>query len=141
MLGVMRTSASHARALVAGIMALLSAVPVTDHKRHWQTGTLVDAGIKHKTFAGGASGTRPPFGSGSLPTPNATPEVGTYVIETDELRLELEGVAPISASTLDAELTVGHVVTFAIEKSTVYIRLADGHEQRLRVVKKLAKKR
>jgi hypothetical protein len=124
-------------------MAILAFVPVPDSKRHWQTGTLVDAGITHKTFIGGAaSETRPPLNAGSVvPPPNTTPEVATYVIETDDLRLELQALVPINASTTETELKVGQAVTFALEKSTVYIRLANGHEQKLHVVKKLAKKK
>jgi hypothetical protein len=62
-------------------------------RRHWPTGTLVDAGRKDTNAIGGAaSGARPRVGPGvfSIPTPHGTPEAGTCVIETAELRLELE---------------------------------------------------
>jgi hypothetical protein len=65
------------------------------------------------------------------------PQVGNYVIETDDLRLELRDVAPIGPGSL--RLTVGDQVTFALQKNTAYIRDEKGIEYRLRVVKKVAK--
>jgi hypothetical protein len=65
-----------------------------------------------------------------------TPEVGTYVIETSELRLELEDTAPIgSFGSFDASVNIGASVTFAVNKSVAYIRNADGTEHRLRIIK------
>lgn len=111
-------------------------------KRHWQTGMLVDAGRKHNNAIGGAaSETRPPMNPGIVPTPHGTPEVGTYVIETADLRLELEAMVPVALSDFERQVTVGQPVTFALEKNTVYVKLAKGREHRLRVVRKSPKKK
>jgi hypothetical protein len=119
---------------------LLIAAVSTDAgpKRHWQTGTLVDAGRKHDNAIGGAaSQTRRPVNPGGIvPTFNGVPEVGTYVIETAELRLELEAMVPANGSELERQITVGQPVTFALETSSVYVKLENGREQRLRLVRK-----
>ena len=111
-------------------------------KRQWQTGTLVDAGRKHNNAVGGAaSEARRPMNPGIVPTPRGTPEVGTYVIETAELRLELEAMVPVALSDFEREIAVGQSVTFALEKNTVFVKLAKGREHRLRVVRKSPKKK
>jgi hypothetical protein len=68
-------------------------------------------------------------------------EVGTYVIETDDQRIELQDMVPIGQrGSFDLNVTVGDPVTFALEgKRTAYIRKADGHEYRLLVVKNAAR--
>src|SRR6187549_251907 len=97
----------HLRSFPIAIVVLLSvaaAAPAgAGPRRQWQTGTLVDAGRKHDNAVGaGASGTRPPANSGGyFPTPNLTPEVGTYVIETPDLRLELEAMVPVGGSDFE----------------------------------------
>jgi hypothetical protein len=109
-------------------------------KRHWQTGTLVDAGRKHNNAVGGAATeTRRPMDPRVVPTPRGTPEVGTYVIETTDLRLQLEAMVPVAGSDFEHQIAVGQPVTFALEKNTVYVKLAGGHEHRLRVIRKSAK--
>ena len=101
--------------------------------RAWQTGTWRDVQIvRPKVVFGPAP--RPGVGS---PAP-ALAEVRTYVIETDDLRLELKENTRADARRIDA--TVGEVVTFALEKSTVYIKEADGAEHKLSVSKKIAKR-
>ena len=119
-------------------LSLVSAAAFAGPKRQWQTGTLVDAGRKHDLAIGGAaSRTRPPFPPGGVvPTSNGVPEVGIYVIETAELRLELEAMIPAKGSEFEHEVTVGQPVTFALEKNTAYVKLANGREHRLRVIKK-----
>jgi hypothetical protein len=65
------------------------------------------------------------------------PQVGTYVIETDDERIELQDMTPIgSGDSLDRSAVLGASVTFAIEKKTAYIRMAGGKEHRLLVVKR-----
>jgi hypothetical protein len=47
--------------------------------RHWQAGTLVDAGVKRDPFVGGAASGRNPFGlDTATPRPPVMPEVSTY---------------------------------------------------------------
>jgi hypothetical protein len=122
-------------------MSLVPAAAPAGPKRQWQTGTLVDAGRKHDIAIGGAASQtrRPANPGGTVPTFNGIPEVGTYVIETVELRLELEAMVPAKGSEFEREITVGQPVTFAIEKNEVYVKLANGREHRLRVVRKLTK--
>jgi hypothetical protein len=136
----MRLSGFHV--IVAALMSL-TAVTIVAGPRRWQTGTLVDAGRKHDNAIGGAaSQARPPANPGGVvPTFNGVPEVGTYIIETAELRLELEAMVPAAGSELERQVSVGQPITFALEKNTVHVRLPDGREQRLRVVKKSSPKK
>ena len=134
----------HFRSFPAAIVALCiaAAVPAdAGPKRHWQTGTLVDAGRDHNNAVGAAAReTRPPANSGGyFPTPNLTPEVGTYVIETPDLRLELEAMVPVGGSDFEREVMVGQSVTFALDKKSVHVKLASGREHTLRLVKKSRK--
>lgn len=69
-------------------------------------------------------------------------EVGTYVLETADFRLELEDVVPLgSREPFERSVTIGAAVTFALSKNIAYIRNDDGTEYRLRVVKKRSKPR
>ena len=67
----------------------------------------------------------------------AQADIKTYVLETDELRLELEDVVQVNTRSLDA--VIGLPVTFALEKSSVYIRDSDNVEHKLRITKKTSK--
>ena len=67
----------------------------------------------------------------------AQADVKTYVIETDELRLELEDVVQVNTRSIDA--VIGLPVTFALEKNAVYVRDSTGVEHKLRVTKKTSK--
>ena len=130
-------------AVVQALLLLAAVSAVAGPKRHWQTGTLVDAGRRHNNAIGAAASEtrRPANPGGYVPTPHGTPEVGTYVIETAELRLELEAMVPANGSELERQITVGQPVTFALESNSVYVKLDNnGREQRLRVVRKSPKK-
>jgi hypothetical protein len=121
-----------------GIVYLLAFVSlVGGAERHWQTGKWIDVNVKRKMvdFGPGAS----PFGGGqrSAPAMRSMADVRTYVIETDDLRLELEDVVQVNTRSIDA--VVGLPVTFALEKSSVYVRDGDGVEHKLRVTKKTNK--
>jgi hypothetical protein len=100
-------------------------------ERAWQTGTWRDVRIVRPKVVFGVA--RPRVGS---PAP-AIVEVRTYVIETDNLRLELKENVSADARRIDA--AVGAPVTFALEKNTVYIKEADGGEHKLSVAKKITK--
>jgi hypothetical protein len=119
--------------LVAVMMVSVSSAA----ERHWQTGKWIDVDVKRRMvdFGPGSS----PFGGGqrSSPSMRALADVRTYVIETDELRLELEDVVQVNKRSIDA--VAGLPVTFALEKSSVYIRDSEGIEHKLRVTKKTAK--
>ena len=120
------------------LLALLSATAIGAADRPWQTGKWIDVSTKRKMvdFGPGAS----PFGGGgrpSAPAMRAQADVKTYVIETDELRLELEDVVKVNTRSLDA--VVGLPVTFALEKNSVYVRDSDLVEHKLRVTRKINK--
>jgi hypothetical protein len=112
-------------------LALAAAAGAADHQ--WQTGVWRGSDVKRKTidFGPGSSS----FGRGAgAPTMRAMADVRTYVIETDDLRLELQDVVPVGRRSID--VTVGEPVTFALEKNTVYVRDPNGAEHKLRVTKK-----
>jgi hypothetical protein len=123
------------RHAIVGVLAFTAALVAAD--RHWQTGKWIDVNVKRRIvdFGPGSS----PFGGGQRPAPamRAMADVRTYVIETDELRLELEDLVQVNTRSIDA--VVGLPVTFALEKNAVYVRDADGIEHKLRVTKKVAK--
>jgi hypothetical protein len=100
--------------------------------RAWQTGTWRDVQVVRPKVVFGLA-RRPGIGS---PAP-AIAEVRTYVIETDDLRLDLKENTTADAHRIDA--TVGELVTFALEKNTVYIKEADGTEHKLSVTKKVTR--
>src|SRR2546423_10089868 len=87
-------------------------------ERHWETGKWIDVDVKRRMFDFGP-GSRP-FGGGrpSAPAMKALADVRSYVIETDDLRLELEDVVRVNKRSIDA--VVGLPVTFALEKRSVY---------------------
>src|SRR4029078_10469169 len=89
-------------AVVPALLLIAAVSAVAGAKRHWQTRTPVDPGREHALAIGGAaSRTRPPFPPGGVvPISNGVPEVGTYVIETAELPLQLEDVGAAAVSGL-----------------------------------------
>jgi len=118
-------------ALIAVAMTSLAAAD-----KQWQTGTWGDVGTKRQIvdFGPGAS----PFGGGrtSAPSMRAMADVRTYVIETEDLHLELKDVVAVGRRSIEA--TPGTPVTFALQKNKVYVRDPDGTEHTLRVTKKVA---
>ena len=120
------------------VIALALAPALGAANRHWQTGKWIDVNVKRRMvdFGPGSS----PFGGGgrpSAPAMRAQADVRTYVIETDDLRLELEDIVKVNTRSLDA--VVGLPVTFALEKNSVYVRDSDNVEHKLRVTKKINK--
>jgi hypothetical protein len=126
-----------ARAVSAAVLGVLLAVSATAADRKWQTGTLVDIGTKRQPWVGNPSSAPAPM----RPVPPAggqsgSSEVALYTIETDDRRIRLEDVQPLgSEASVERILTVGGPVTFALEKTTAYVRASDGREYRLRVVR------
>lgn len=102
-------------------------------ERRWQTGVWGDITTKRRMvdFGPGASGFGRP---GSSPTMRAMADVRRFVIETDAMRLEFEDTVALGRRSFDA--TTGEMVTFAIEKNTIYIRDPGGTEHKLRLIKK-----
>jgi hypothetical protein len=123
------------RLAIVFVLAFVSVVGAGE--RHWQAGKWIDVNVKRRMvdFGPGAS----PFGGGqrSAPTMRAMADVKTYVIETDDLRLELEDVVQVNTRSIDA--VVGLPVTFALEKNSLYVRDSDGVEHKLRVTKKTSR--
>ena len=126
---------------IASLVVLVAMTGLTiAAERHWQTGTWRAMTTKRKLidFGPGSSGFDRP---GTTPSPSmrAMAEVRTFVIETDDMRLELEDTVPINRRSID--FTTGGPVTFAVEKNAVYIRDPNGTEHKLRLVKKTERAR
>src|SRR5262245_5688554 len=108
---------------------VVSAMVASAADRAWRRGIWVEVTVK-----------RPRFVIGMQPSPRnrgQSPEmtvVRTYVIDSEDLRLELKEPMPAPLRSVDA--MVGDEVTFALEKNTVYVRGTDGIEYRLQVVKR-----
>jgi len=134
-------STSYRSIMRFSILCVILALVPTLHaaERHWQTGKWIDVNVKRRMvdFGPGAS----PFGGGQqsapAPTMRAMADLRTYIIEPDELRLELEDVVQVNTRSIDA--VIGLPVTFALEKNSVYVRDSDGVEHKLRVTKKTNK--
>lgn len=129
---------SHTRMRLLAVLALVTTVVCSAADRQWQTGTWIDVTVKRQMvdFGPGAS----PFDRGRpRPSMRAMADVRLYVIETAALRLELKDVAPVNKRGFDA--VVGQPVTFALDKSTIYVRDGDGIEHKLRVTKKTVRSR
>jgi hypothetical protein len=103
-------------------------------ERAWQTGTWRDVRIVRPKVVFG-----PPRRPGISSPATALAEVRTYVIETEDLRFDLKENTTADAPRLDA--TIGELVTFAVEKNSVYIKGADGVEHKLSVTKKITKEK
>ncbi len=104
--------------------------------RHWQTGTWTTVSVTRQMVDFGPGST--PFDHGpAVLTMRAMADARIYIIETEMLLLELKDVVQVNKRTVDA--VVGQLVTFAIDKKTVYVRDPDGTEHKLRVTKQTTK--
>jgi hypothetical protein len=119
--------------VVAIVVAVVAAVPGHGADRKWQTGKWVDVGTKRQMvdFGPGSTSFDPRGRNAAM---RAMADVRTYVIETDDLRIELQDVVSVNKRSVEA--IVGQPVTFALEKNTLYVKDADGAEHKLRVTKK-----
>jgi hypothetical protein len=124
------------RTITSLVVLMAIAAPGLSADRHWQTGTWGDVTTQRKLvdFGPGSSGFGPPRSS---PTMHAMADVRRFIIETDDLRLEMEDTVPVGRRSI--EVTVGGMVMFALEKSAVYVRDPDGKEHKLRLIKKIAR--
>jgi len=125
-------------AAIVVLLAIGASVATTAADRAWQTGKWADVGVSRNPFVGDPRAGSP----GALPYPNrsTTAEVARYVIETDDSRYTVEDIVPLGGQgSFDLAVKVGQSVTFAVSKSTVYIK-GDGTEYRLRFVKKEARR-
>jgi hypothetical protein len=127
------------RALIAAVCLAAGAASLAAAERPWQEGTWTDISIKRQMFDFGPGSS--PFGQpgGGAPSLRAMADVRVYVIETAELRIEIQDVVPIGRRSVDAE--IGDKVTFALDKNTIYIKGVSGIEHKLRVTKKTQKAR
>src|SRR5262245_6633013 len=130
----MRTRAA---ALAVLCLAFVSTARAAD--RHWQTGMWGETSIKRKWLDFGPGATSFDGRHATAPEMRAMADVRTYIIETDDLRLELEDVVPVARRSL--QVTPGETVTFAIQKNAVYIRDPDDKEYRLQLTEKMARTR
>jgi hypothetical protein len=122
------------RTITSLVVLMAIAAPGLSAGRHWQTGTWGEVTTQRKMvdFGPGTSGFGPPRSS---PTMRALADVSRFIIETDDVRLEMEDTVPIGRQSID--VTVGGMVRFALEKSAVYVRDQDGKEHKLRLIKKI----
>jgi hypothetical protein len=95
-------------------------------ERVWQTGTLQDVKIDRPKVNFGVPSRDP---STNLPRAAASREIRTYIIHTDNLRLELRQDATTDTPRLDVR--VGEPVTLALDKKTVYVKDDSGKEHKL----------
>jgi hypothetical protein len=123
------------RAAVALAVLLLTAPVLQAAERAWQTGKWIDVQIVRPKVVFGIMSRDPAGGQRSAPP--AAIEERLYVIETDELRLEIKQKANVDLPRIDA--MIGEPVTFALEKNTIYIKDASGKEHKFSLAKKTAK--
>jgi len=123
------------RIITVFLLLFAAAAPSQAAERKWQTGTWADVTVKRRIvdFGPGSSGFGRP---GATPQMRAMADIRQYVIETVELRLEMEDTVAVGRQSIEA--MVGHKVTFALEKNSVYVRDDDGTEHKLRLTKKVA---
>ena len=115
---------------------LALATPLAAADKQWQPGTWGEIQTKRQLVDFGPGGS--PFGGrSSSPSMRAMADVYVYIIETDELHLELRDLVPVGRRSVD--VVPGAAVTFALQKNAVYVRDPDGTEHKLRVTKKIAK--
>lgn len=118
--------------MMFGVVLVAANVWAGAAERAWQTGTWVDSHVVRPKIV---------FGIGRDPRSGAPPppviEVRTYVIETDDVRLELKENTTVDASRIYVD--IGGPVTFALDKKTVYIRVDDDTERKLIVTKNIRK--
>src|ERR1700676_4779014 len=110
------------RTITSLVVLMAIAAPGLSADRHWQTGTWGEVTTQRKMvdFGPGTSGFGPPRSS---PTMQAMADVRRFIIETDEMRLEMEDTVPIGRRSIESiDVTVGGMVMFALEKSAVYVR-------------------
>jgi hypothetical protein len=119
--------------LIALIVA--STVVCAAAERKWQTGTCTDVGTKRDARVGAGAANSGPTVRGT--SRGTLPEVATFVIETETLRIEAQELQPIGPETLN--LKAGDPVSLAIEKKTLYVRDAKGGERRLLITRNTVK--
>jgi hypothetical protein len=113
---------------VSVLLLVLAADVSAAADRQWQTGKWADVGVTRSPLIGDPRSSSP----GALPYRSTTPEVGRYSIETADSRYTLEDVVPLGGpGSFDLAVKIGESVTFAVNKSTVYIK-GDGTEYRLK---------
>jgi hypothetical protein len=138
---MMRLPNAFSRTGVTGLIAFLvvavTSVTAVAGELQWQMGTCTDAGVQRDVFVGSGGRGRTPFGPAAAIGKPATPEVATYVLETEDRRFEIKDITPIGAATLN--IIPGDRVAFAVNKKTVYIRDSKGVQYRFRLVKSAPK--
>ena len=119
--------------LTLAVCLTTATIMTSGRERAWQTGTWRELHVARPKVVFGIGGNPVGGGAGPLSTPPMM-EVRTYVIETDELRLELKENIRADARQIDAR--IGEPVTFALEKTTVYVKQAGGIEHKLSVTRR-----
>ena len=126
----------HAWPSLAMMLVLCFSATAWSAERAWQQGVWRDAQTKRAKIVFGIAPNNPNSGAPRM-APPASQEVRSYVIETDDLRLEFKENTTVDAPRID--VLIGQPVTFALEKNNIYIKDADGREHKLTVTKKTAR--
>jgi hypothetical protein len=113
-------------ALLAAFVSVMVCATMIAADREWQTGTWRESRIERPKVLFGVQSRDP---NSNLPRTAAAREIRTFVIDTKTHSLELRQDATVDTPHIDVLL--GHPVTFAIEKKTVYVREFDGKEHKL----------
>ena len=124
------------RAIVTLVLLSAMTLPAAAGTRRWQTGTWCDARTRRTMVDFGPGATSFDGRQNAPPQMRAMADIRTFIIETGNLRLEIEEVVAVGRPWM--EVTPGTPVTFALEKNSVYVRDADGKERKLRLKKKLS---
>ena len=115
--------------ITLGLVVLLSGISA-GAERQWRKGMWSEVKVtRPRVVIGLQSG---PYNRGNQPP--AMTEVRTYVIVTEDLRLELKEPNPPPRRSVDA--LVGELVIFAVEKKNVFVLDSDGTEHRLQLTKR-----
>ncbi|HMD34741.1 MAG TPA: hypothetical protein VKH42_07230 [Vicinamibacterales bacterium] len=115
-----------------GVIIVALTVVCAAAERKWQTGTCMDVGTKRDARVGAGAADSGPFVRSGV-SKGTLPEVATFVIETESVRIEAQELQPIGPGSLNFK--AGDPVSFAVDKKTLYVRDANGAEHRLLVTK------
>jgi hypothetical protein len=119
--------------VIASLVIAMTSITVVAGELRWQIGICTDAGVKRDVFVGGRASGRTPYGPDVATAKPTSPEIATYVLETEDRRFEIKDIAPIGPTTLN--MMPGDRVALAVDKKTVYIRDSKGVQYRFRLVK------
>jgi hypothetical protein len=114
------------------VAALMAVVCLSAAEKVWQTGTIKEVRVDRPKFVVGVVPRDPANPSRSTAAPSI--EKRFFVIETGTIRYEIRQDATSDTPRLD--VAVGDTATFAIDKTTIWIKDARGREHLMKITKK-----